>query len=71
MVPSSLSYVDVFMEDENACEVVWAVHLNKILVTGFAISRPTRNFQSWEWFKIALEEQGLYEVLTSLSFIFS
>ena len=33
--------VDVFVEDENACEAAWAVHVCKIHVTGLAISGPS------------------------------
>ena len=33
--------VDVFVEDENAFEAVWAVHVCKIHVTGLAISGPS------------------------------
>lgn len=33
--------VDVFVEDENACEAAWAVHVSKIHVTELAISGPS------------------------------
>ena len=33
--------IDVFMENENESKATWAVHVNKISVTGLAVSRPS------------------------------
>jgi len=36
--------VNVFVEDENASEAAWIVHVSKIRVTGLPIFRPSLDF---------------------------
>ena len=63
-------WVEVFVEDENACKTFWVFHDSKIRGRGSAISRPSWDFQDREW-SLRLIRRRINSLTLSCFYIFA